>query len=210
MIPAHIRTRKNCVRIFRAVYLSIHFFVNVLITAIPLSPYSFNQNRILRIFFDFPAQVTDVYHNSIAGAVIVWFVPYGFVKTLCRKELMFVLDEKCEDGIFHICQYQRLSVGQHFFLFRMNLQMMVFQYVVRDGGTFFSFVYLISADECFAAADQFIVGERLFEVIVSAAGKAKCLITVLCTGAQKKNRCITALADFKTCLLYTSPSPRDS
>ena len=96
-----------------------------LITAIPLSPDSFDKNRIFWIFFNFFPQISDMYHDRVIGAVIIRLFPHSFIEVFRGKNLMSVCDKKKENSVFGISEDQRISVRKYFLFFFMNFQMVI-------------------------------------------------------------------------------------
>ena len=186
MMRAQKISNVNCVRIFQWEIL-LHIF---LITSVPPSPYSLYERGIFRILFDFMPEITDMHHYGIVCAVVVRLVPHGLIEALRGKNLPPVFYEQQEDCIFCVREGERRAVKPHFLAADVNLQAVVYQRLagacavsrgVSSPGLeihVFSFVNLVSADQCLTAADQLIVGEWLCQIVIPSAGKSQCLVAV--------------------------------
>ena len=75
-----------------------------LVNIVAFSPGGFNILGLLRIIFEFFAQVSDMHHDRVVGRVEIGLVPDAFVNILGREYLFPV--------VHHEFQYPVLNVGQ--------------------------------------------------------------------------------------------------
>ena len=66
----------------------------------------------------------------------------------------------------------------------VNIQIVVMDMGRNFGNCLFvlSFIYLVTSDQCLYPADQFRIGKRLRQIVVSAAREAQSFITVFGAG----------------------------
>ena len=124
-----------------------------------------------------------MYHNSIVCPVIIRLVPDCFIQSVRGKNLRPVFDQQQKYGVFRIGKLQPPVFQVDLFCIFLNSQIMEHKSFLRRFLLLFSLINAVAAEQRTHAAGQLTVGERLGEIVISAAGKSKCLITVLRTGA---------------------------